>query len=132
MVLLCRLPSVVCLLANTEVRYLPTMLILLVLTVYCNVFILGEINIVVCLLANTEVRYLPTMLILLVLTVYCSVFILGEINIVVCLLANTERVHISLRSSLYFNTTSTGCATFNLNVLHVSFVFFSFLIWTCN
>jgi hypothetical protein len=43
MVLLRRLPSVVCLLANTEVRYLPTMLILLVLTKYCSVFILGEL-----------------------------------------------------------------------------------------
>jgi hypothetical protein len=38
-----RLPSVVFLLANTEVRYLPTMLILLVLTEYCSAFILGEL-----------------------------------------------------------------------------------------
>jgi hypothetical protein len=43
MVLLHRLPSAVCLLANTEVRYLPTMLILLVLTEYCSMFILGEL-----------------------------------------------------------------------------------------
>jgi hypothetical protein len=43
MVLLHRLPSVICLLTNTEVRYLLTMLILLVLTEYCSMFILGEL-----------------------------------------------------------------------------------------